>query len=171
MSKAFTRESDDERDEPTGSRGAVLPPGVKNYLTPHGATVFRLSLEELQRAQRSVAKAATAEDAEANRKMRVISQRMRELSDKLRGAEIVPPPAPPWEQVRFGAFVRVRDESGAETNYRIVGLHEMDIDQDWVSYVSPIARALLNRRVGEQVKIKVPAGERTLEILGIVYPK
>lgn len=169
MSKAFTRESDDERDLPTEARPAsALPPGAKNYLTAGGAEGLRADLAELLRAKRSVASAA-GEEAETRRKLQMIDRRMRQLEESLRSAEIVAPPAPPWEQVRFGATVRVRDEAGEETRYRIVGVDETDLDRDWVSWVSPIARALLNRRVGERVKIRVPAGEQVLEILGIGY--
>lgn len=170
MSKAFTRESDDEQERPVARPVSALPPGAKNYLTLDIAELIRHDLEELQRAKRMVAsEAGPGDEAEAKRKLQLITQKMRELEEKLRTAEVVSPPAPPWEQVRFGATVRVRDEAGEETRYRIVGAGDTDMDRDWISWVSPIARALLNRRVGDKVKIRVPAGEKTLEILGIGY--
>jgi transcription elongation factor GreB len=168
MSKAFTRESDDERDEPGARPTSSLPPGAKNYLTPDGAKRLREELEQLQREKRPKA-AALADKNESQRQLLLIDRRMRQLEESLRTAEVAPPPERPWEQVRFGATVRVRDKDGEETRYRIVGVDETDLDRDWVSWVSPIARALLNRRAGDQVKIRVPAGERALEILEIGY--
>jgi len=169
MSKAFTRESDDGPDLPTVSRPvSALPPGAKNYLTPGGANRLRAELEQLEREERPRV-AALADANDAKRQLQVMDQQIRQREESLRTAEVVPPPAPPWEQVRFGATIRVRDQAGEETRYRIVGVDETDIDQDWVSWLSPIARALLNRRVGERVKIRVPAGERELEILEIGY--
>ena len=169
MSKAFTRESDDGPDLPTVSRlVSALPPGAKNYLTPAGAKGLRDELDRLMQVERP--KAAAGSDVnEVKRRVQLVDQRIRQLEESLQSAEIVPPPAPPWEQVRFGATVRVRDAAGEETNYRIVGVDETDIDRDWVSWLSPIARALVNRRVGDKVKLRVPAGERVLEVLGVNY--
>ncbi len=82
---------------------------------------------------------------------------------------MTPPPAPADDRVRFGATVTVRDNAGEEMCYRIVGVDEADIDRDWVSWLSPIARALLNARRGERVRFKFPAGEKELEIVAITY--
>lgn len=168
MSKAFTRESDNEEDSPTVRAMPALPPGTKNYLTAGGAEKMRNDLEESLRAKRGLTESGVTE-TEMKQKMQLIDRRLRELEEALRSAEVVPVPEKPWEQVRFGATVRVRDEAGEETRYRIVGVAETDLGRDWVSWISPIARALLNRRVGGKVKIKVPGGERFLEILEIGY--
>jgi transcription elongation factor GreB len=88
----------------------------------------------------------------------------------LRSAVVVPPPAPEQrDQVVFGATVTVREPDGSEARYRIVGVDETDIDRDWVSWLSPIARALLNRKPGERVRFKFPSGEKELEIVAISY--
>ena len=71
--------------------------------------------------------------------------------------------------VRFGACVTVRESDGGETSYRIVGVAETDTDKNWVSWVSPIARALLNRKRGERIRFKFPSGEEILEIKEISY--
>jgi transcription elongation factor GreB len=71
--------------------------------------------------------------------------------------------------VRFGACVTVRESDGGEASYRIVGVDESDADKNWVSWMSPIAKALLNRKRGEQVRFKFPSGEETLEIIEISY--
>lgn len=69
----------------------------------------------------------------------------------------------------FGASVDVRDSRGVESSYRIVGVDETDIDRGWVSWLSPIAKALNNARVGERVKFRFPSGEEKLEILRVSY--
>jgi transcription elongation factor GreB len=168
MSKAFTKESDDEGDSPVSRPASVLPPGMKNYLTARGAEGLRAEMQELERARKAVA-ASQEDEGEIRRKLQKLTQRMREVEEKLRLAEVVPPPARPWEQVRFGATVRVRDASGEETRYRIVGVGETDLEKDRVSWVSPMARALMNRRVGDKARIQAPGGERVLEILEIGY--
>jgi len=87
----------------------------------------------------------------------------------LQSAVIVEPSPKPWDQVRFGATVTVRENDGTESRYRIVGADEADPDRDWVSCCSPLARALLNARLGERVRVRAPAGEQQLEIVGITY--
>jgi len=84
---------------------------------------------------------------------------------------VVQPLPPPHEQIRFGATVTVRECSGAESRYRIVGVDETDIDRGWVSWLSPIAKALLNARVGQRVRFKFPSGEEELEIVSIDYER
>ena len=82
---------------------------------------------------------------------------------------MVPPPAERDGVVRFGATVTVRERSGTEERYRIVGVDEMDIDRGWVSWLSPIAKALLNARLGRRVRFKFPSGEKELEIIRVEY--
>ena len=82
---------------------------------------------------------------------------------------MVAPPITPEAGVRFGASVTVRDRSGVESRYRIVGVDETDIDRGWVSWLSPIAKALLNARVGDHVRFELPSGKEELEILSISY--
>lgn len=168
MSKAFTRESDDAPEpRPLPRLVSSLPPGTKNYLTPDGAR--RLS-EELQRlVQERSTILASPEASDLRVRLPALDQRIFQLQQTLQTAVIVPAPAPPWEQVRFGATVTVRDANGLETRYRLVGADETDVDRDWVSWLSPIARALLNARVGQRVRFKLPAGEAQLEIVGITY--
>ncbi len=149
MSKAFTRESDDLPEQPLVARPLVVP-GGKNYVTPEGARKLQAELEGLAGTPAS-------------------NQRMLHLQQSLASAVIVPPPVPPWEQVLFGATVTVRDGAGVESRYRIVGLDETDLDRDWVSFSSPIARALLKTRLGQRIQFRIPAGEQEWEIIGITY--
>jgi transcription elongation factor GreB len=156
MSKAFTRESDDGPDLPAPVRPiAALPPGVKNYVTAAGARKLRDELAGLINMERP--------------RPASLDQRIMQLEAALSSAVVVPVPEKPWDEVRFGATVTVRDPSGAEERYRIVGIDEVDVDRDWVSWRSPIATALLNARMGQRVRFRVPAGERQLEIVAIAY--
>lgn len=160
MSKAFTRESDDAPEKLVVSRPAsVLPPGAKNYLTVGGAQRLREELERL----------AGKESTGSTEGGVLREQRKLQIEECLRTAEVVEPPAQPWDQVRFGATVTVRTRAGNETRFRILGVDETDIDRDWVSWLSPIARALLKARLGERVKFRFPDGEDELEIIAITY--
>jgi transcription elongation factor GreB len=169
MSKAFTRESDDRPEEqPSPRLSAVLPPGAKNYLTSGGARRLQEELDQLITVERP--KASTSpDDSDGRRQLQMLDQRIRHLQQSLQSAVVVPPPAQPWDQVRFGATVTVRNRSGAESNYRIVGIDETDLDRDWVSWLSPIARVLINARLGQRVRFRFPAGEEELEIVRIAY--
>ena len=82
---------------------------------------------------------------------------------------MVTPPNGPADVVRFGATVTVRESDGNEASYRIVGVDEVDLDRGWVSWVSPIAKALLNSKQGERIRFKFPSGEETLEVLDVRY--
>jgi transcription elongation factor GreB len=167
MSKAFTREDDSEELPPPPRRSSPLPPGAKNYITVDGSNRLRT---ELDRAMERRARVASAGDsADAKLELQKIDQQAAALQAILNSAVVTPPPEKPWDEVRFGATVQVRDTAGEESSYRIVGLDETDIDRDWVSWLSPIARALLNAKVGQRVRFSVPAGERELEILSIDY--
>jgi len=167
MSKAFTRE-DDAGDSPAPIRQwPKVAPGGKNYVTVSGAQALRTELEDLLQNKRPALQGVPSDDA--RRELQLLDQRVAHLQESLGSAVPVEPPPQPWEQVRFGASVRVKDKQGEETTYRIVGVDEADIDRDWISWISPLARALLNARVGERVRFRVPAGQQELEVLEIKY--
>jgi transcription elongation factor GreB len=168
MSKAFTRESDDLPDRSMlARRTSLLPPGAKNYLTSDGAQRLREEWERLIRKERP--EVAAVHDDDTKRRLQVLDQRIQYLEQSLRSAVVVPSPAAPWEQVRFGATVTVRERDSGESRYRIVGADETDLDCNWVSWLSPIAKALLNAKVGQRVRFKFPSGEKELEIVAITY--
>ena len=167
MSKAFTREDDSEELPPPPRRSSPLPPGAKNYLTSDGAQRLRAELERC--IERRARVASVGDSADAKLELQKIDPHIATLQAVLDSAVVTSPPEKPWDEVRFGASVKVRDTAGEESTYRIVGVDETDIDRNWVSWVSPIARALLNARVGQRVRFRVPAGERELEILAIAY--
>jgi transcription elongation factor GreB len=166
MSKAFTRESDDAPEAPLVRPAAVLPPGVKNLLTPGGALQLRQELEQLTTEGAAL---RAQNDEPAKRRQQSLAARALQIQRTLQTAVITGPPTIADDVVRFGATVRVRERSGEETSYRIVGVDETDLDKNWVSWLSPIAKALLNARVGERAKLKLPGGEEELEVLGVTY--
>ena len=168
MSKAFTRESDDETELPLPLPPSPLPPGAKNYLTPAGERQLREELDRLLQVERPKL-AASPEDGDAKRRLSLLDQRVQHLQQTLRTAVVVPPSAAPWEQVRLGATVVMRSGSGGQESHRIVGVDEIDLDHGWVSWISPIAKALINARLGQRVRFKFPAGETELEIVRIRY--
>ncbi len=169
MSKAFTREENDGPDLPDlPPPVSILPEGARNYITAAGAEKLREELTELVNVQRPALLGAT-DDPDAKRQLAALDQRIFQLEQSLQSAEVVVPPEGDAETVRFGATVKVRDRSGEESNYRIVGVNETDFDRGWVSWQSPIARALLNGKLGERVPFQFPSGEEELEIRAIDY--
>ena len=168
MSKAFLRESDFSAPVDFPPLVAVLPPGAKNYLTPDGAERLRAEAMRLLEDERPKWLSSPESD-DARQTLQAIDQRVRALLKSLRTAEVVPPPAPPDGQVRFGAYVTVREKTGAELSYRIVGVDEVDVERGWVSWLSPLAKSLLNAREGQVVTLRAPRGQTELEIVSVRY--
>ena len=169
MSKAFTRDENEGPDIPELIRPAsTLPEGTRNYLTPGGAERLQRELADLMEKERPKL-AGSTEDLEAKRQLFNVDQRIQQLGESLGSAEVVQPPAGASDVVRFGATVTVRGSSGNDSSYRIVGVDEIDLDRDWVSWQSPIAKALMNSKVGERVRFKFPAGVEELEIVAVSY--
>ena len=168
MSKAFTRDENEGPEIPDiVAQTSPLVPGAKNYITPAGAEKLRAELQRLVEVTRPELVEAR-DDPDAKRQLVRLDQRIRQLEESLHAVEIVESPADS-DVVRFGAFVTVRESDGSTTCYRIVGVDETDLDKNWVSWMSPIAKALLNRKRGEKIRFKFPSGEETLEIEEVRY--
>ena len=185
MSKAFTKESDsDNEDDSTAALSVPLPAGGKNYITPEGYARLRSELLQLMDDERpkvveAVHWAAKNGDRSENgdyiygkKRLREIDGRIRFLTKRL---EIAVPTDPGVhhgsDQVFFGATVRYADEAGDERTVTILGIDEADSTQAQVSWISPIARALLKAREGDVVKLVTPAGVSEVEIVSVRYPK
>jgi len=166
MSKAFLRESDEPDDEPVPPPTAALPPGAKNYLTADGARRLRAELARLVETERPPL-AAHTDDPEVKRDLQRLDRRIRALERSLQTAEIVTAGEGPAGVVRFGCAVTVRDRAGEEARYRIVGVDEIDPDRGEISWLSPLARALLNARVGQRVTFSTPRGPAELDVIAI----
>ena len=182
MSKAFTRENDNipEDDEDEGAN--PLPAGVKNYMTPAGHARMKAEFEQLWKIERPklveiIAWAASNGDRSENgdyiygkKRLREIDRRIRYLTKRLDNAEVVDPAArEETDQIFFGATVTVEDDLGAIATYAIVGIDEAEPARNRISWVSPMARALLKAREGDTVSLMTPAGKRELDILEVRY--
>jgi transcription elongation factor GreB len=162
----------------------AVPVGVKNYMTPQGHSQMQGELHQLLRVERSkvvetVAWAAGNGDRSENgdyiygkRRLREIDRRIRFLTKRLESAEIVDPKKQQRrDQVFFGATVSYAAADGTETTVTIVGVDEADFSRGQVSWVSPIARALLKAREGDIVELRAPGGVEPIEVLAISYPE
>jgi transcription elongation factor GreB len=180
MSKAFTRETDADDEDITLP---PLPVGSKNYITPQGYAVLRAELFELIDNERPriveiVHWAASNGDRSENgdyhygkKRLREIDRRIRFLTKRLEIAEITDPSAHHGkDQVFFGATVTYVDEADVERTVTIMGIDEADSLKAQVTWVSPIARALLKAREGDVVKLVTPVGVQEVEVVEVRYP-
>jgi len=181
MSKAFVKENESDDDLP--EEADALPAGVKNYITPKGLQALRDELQLLTRVERPkvvevVSWAAGNGDRSENgdyiygkKRLREIDRRIRFLSKRIEIAQVVDPAQQKnRDQVFFGATVTYATDGGPERTVRIVGIDEADLGRGEVSWVSPIAKALLKAREGDTVSLRTPAGPETVEVLEIRYP-
>jgi len=165
VSKAFTRDDRDEAPIAVTAR-APLPEGATNYVTARGLELLREESRALA-AERVEVEAAPAGD-ERTRALGLLTRRKADLDERLASAVLVAPSAE-QDQVRFGAAVTVRGESGHERIYRVVGVDEADPAHGRVAFVSPLARALLGRRVGDAATVRTPRGDEELEVIAVAY--
>jgi transcription elongation factor GreB len=155
MSKAFTKEDGKDPDDGLSFvPPPPLPPGAKNYMTAAGAERVRAELERLTQTVRPACLAEANSDSEARRRLQKLDARIRYLDDSLRSAVVVDTATLETDRVRFGCSVTVRDGGGEESIYRIVGVDETDVERGWVSWISPIARALMQAKPGDKVKFR-----------------
>ena len=180
MSKAFVRESDEDEEELSPSPS--LPSGTKNYITPAGHKRLKDELEHLVKRERPhiveiVSWAASNGDRSENgdyiygkRRLREIDRRIRFLTKRLEIAEVVDPLRQGNnDQIFFGACITVADASGAENTYTIVGVDETDATSGRISWISPLARAVIKAREGDTIRFQSPLGFRELDIVSVVY--
>ena len=182
MSKAFTKESDgdDEDDLPEDTGG--LPVTAKNYMTPEGFAHMRDELNTFLRKERpQVVKVVTWAAGNGDRsengdyiygkkRLREIDRRVRYLSKRLANAEVVDAARrAKTDQVFFGATVTYANAKGEERTIKIVGVDEVELDKGHVSWISPIAKALLRAEEGDLVKMRTPAGIEDIEIVKVAY--
>src|SRR6476661_2556894 len=185
MNKAFTRESDASDDADDVEALSPLPAGARNYMTPGGFARLSAELEQLVQKERpelvaTVAWAAGNGDRSENgdyiygkKRLREIDRRIRFLVQRLDNAEVVDPAAPRDDDaesaVFFGATVTVVNASGDERTVSIVGIDEIDTARGYISWISPMARALLKAREGDIVSMRTPAGTEELDVVSVRY--
>jgi transcription elongation factor GreB len=184
MNKAFTRESEAVDDDDIESV-SPLPAGARNYMTPGGFARLNAELEHLVQKERpelvaTVAWAAGNGDRSENgdyiygkKRLREIDRRIRFLIKRLDAAEVVDPAAPrdaeTADQVFFGATVTVGNAKGETRTLAIVGVDEIDTARGYISWVSPMARALLKAREGERVVLRTPGGVEEIDVVEVRY--
>lgn len=181
MSKAFVKESAGDEEEEDFAAPAI-PAGAKNYMTTGGYWRLRRELARLVNVERpevvrTVSWAASNGDRSENgdyiygkRRLREIDRRIRYLTKRLEVAEVVDPAARgATDQVFFGARVEYETGDGTHNAVTIVGVDEVDPARRRVSWISPIARALLKTREGDTVQFRTPAGIETIEVLSVLY--
>jgi transcription elongation factor GreB len=185
VNKAFTRESDDDDVEDAPDEALPLPAGSRNYMTPGGFARLKSELDQLLGKERPelvaiISWAAGNGDRSENgdyiygkKRLREVDRRIRFLIKRLDRSEVVDPTlregVADEDQIFFGATVRVRDVSGGERTVVIVGIDEIDTARGHISWVSPMARALIKAREGDTVTLRTPAGNEELEILEVAY--
>ena len=184
MSKAFVKEDAAEPETPAHlphGEAPAAPAHGKNYITAAGFARLqseKKQLLELERPEvvKTVAWAASLGDRSENadyiygkRRLREIDRRVRFLIKRLEAAQIVHSSGRDTDQIFFGACVRVRGASGERT-VTIVGIDETDAAKGQVSWISPIARALIKAREGDTVMLRTPGGNEELQILEVSYP-
>ena len=188
MSKAFTREREDSEDaaDAADAEAALaapkLPAGAKNYITPAGFAALRAEFDDLFRVERpklveTIAWAASNGDRSENgdyiygkRRLRQIDSRIRFLGRRMEAAEVVDPAGQAGnDQVFFGATVGYVNRKGEQITVRIVGVDEAQPLHGSISWVSPVARALIKAREGDVVSLMTPAGREELEIVEVKY--
>ena len=183
MNKAFVKEQDGEDDDGADLAAPHLPSGSKNYMTRRGYDCLRRELDQLVRVDRpklveTVAWAAGNGDRSENgdyiygkKRLREIDRRIRFLIKRIESAEVVDPELQQgMEQVFFGATVTIEDlDSGEAGTWQIVGVDEADASAGRISWIAPLARALMKAREGDVVRFNSPSGMREIEVVEIVY--
>jgi transcription elongation factor GreB len=182
MSRAFVDESDSNiKEDDIPELVIPLPPGVKNYMTPKGAETVKRELQELEQTVRpqlasQVSKNVTDGDSvnsdlvvSVRRKMRVIDRRIEYLSKMIDRMEVIDPKTQAADCVRFGTTVTVMENGTYKRVFRIVGVDESDPKRGCISWISPIAKSLISRAVGDTVKISLPKGETHFKVAKIDY--
>lgn len=180
MSKAFVKEDGDNDSDGEPEVDASVP-GGKNYMTPAGAERMRQELRKLRYEERPevtrvVAWAAGNGDRSENgdylygkKRLREIDKRMRFLAKRLESAEIVDPLSIKVPYVQFGATVTIRYEDDTEKRYAIVGIDEVDLARGRISWMSPLARALMRAAEGDVVTFSSPKGQQEIEVISVEY--
>ncbi len=183
MSKAFTRETEAADDDEDEIAAPALPSGARNYLTPQGYARLRAELlglldDERPKIVEVVSWAAKNGDRSENgdylygkKRLREIDRRIRFLTKRLDIAEVADPSVHHGkDQILFGATVTYENQKGESRSITIMGIDEVDNLAGEVSWVAPIARAMLKARVGDEIQLVTPGGPERIEVIEVAYP-
>ncbi|MEO8101486.1 MAG: transcription elongation factor GreB [Betaproteobacteria bacterium] len=190
MSKAFTKESEQDDDDDGEDRASPLPAGSKNYITPGGHQRLKDEFQYLLKKDRPAVTAAVSwaakngdrsENADyqyGKKRLREIDRRLRFLTRRLDIAEVVDPETPRGNddgnmvnQVFFGATVTYANHKGEENTITIVGIDEVDLKRGHISWISPVARAFMKARPGDTAMLRAPGGVEELDVIEVRYER
>jgi transcription elongation factor GreB len=181
MNKAFTKETDEDEDE-DALEEAPRPRGTE-HITQEGYRALHAELKRLWEVERpkitdEVSAAAAQGDRSENaeyiygkKKLREIDRRIRFLRKRIDAVNVVAPPADQLDRVFFGAWFTIEDQEGKQMTYRIVGTDELDLAARKISVASPLAQALLGKRVGEEAVVQRPKGATEVTVIKIWYER
>jgi transcription elongation factor GreB len=182
MSKAFTKETDSDADDRDDDQADALPANIKNYVTPAGQAALQAELRQLRQDERPklveiVSWAASNGDRSENadyiygkKRLREIDRRLRYLTKRLESAVVVDPKQQQaLKQVFFGATVTYVREDDSEHTVTLVGVDEADFTKRKISWLSPVAQALMKAKLNDVVSLRTPAGIEEIEIIAIRY--
>lgn len=166
MSRGFVKE-DDQEETPMVPQRAYLPDGVPNFVTKTGMDEL---LEEKKMLISEKEKIDNTNENERRIELNLINARLQLLNERIAGAKVISPDEQPNDEIRFGASVSLKEEvSGRLHACRIVGVDEADISKGKISFISPLARELINKKKGDKIVLKQPKGNTVFEIMGITY--
>ena len=173
---------DQDEDEEAAAQSTARVAFVgKNYISPHGLTRLKqelrtLKFEERPAVTRTVSWAAENGDRSENadytygkKRLREIDRKIRFLSKRIESAEVIDPLAIKSTRVQFGATVTILNENDEQRVYTIVGADEIDLTKGRISWLSPLASALMKAEIGDVVTFRAPGGRQELEIVNVVY--
>jgi transcription elongation GreA/GreB family factor len=165
MSRAFVK-------EPEGDQPGDIPPerpqsGHPNYITVQGLEDLKCRFESLRNRARALE--GVEQELSAKSELTLVQAELRFVEKRIQAAIPVDPAVQEGEEIRFGATVDLEDEEGGRHAFTIVGEDEADPERGLISWVSPLGRALLNRRVGDAVRWQRPVGDLELEVLSFGY--
>lgn len=166
MSRGFVRE-DDQEEVPMVPQRAYLPEGVTNFVTPAGMEQLLAEKQALISERDNV---NIASENEKRIAVNNINAQLQQLNSRIASARVVNPDEQPKNEIRFTASVKLRNErNGKIQTFQIVGVDEADISKGKISFISPLARLLINKKAGEKVILKRPGEDTVFEILDIEY--
>lgn len=166
MSRGFVKEGDQE-EIPLVTPRAHLPNGVANYVTPNGLQELKKELEDMINERKEL----QLQNIENNRvQINYITAKMRLLEERINSAKIVDLNKQNKNEIHFGAKITIyKKQEKCKCQYQIVGVDEANVSQNKVSFLSPIAKVLINKKVGDKITLKTPKGDKDMTIESIDY--
>jgi transcription elongation factor GreB len=165
MSRGFVKE-DDQEEIPIVPQRAYLPEGVTNFVTPAGMNLLLAEKQMLINEKENL----SGSDNEKRITLNFVNAKLQLLDNRIAEARIVEMKEQPENEIRFGALVTLKTEgSGNIQTFQIVGVDEADISRGKISFISPLARSLINKNTGDKVILKRAKEDIVFEILNITY--